>query len=1408
MEEDNIPIPEDNTPTNAVDERLRLERIIKNDISNPRLKEGLLKRYLDYDEFVKGLPADRAEQLLDYTNQDVAFNLDLFKDEFNTQPPYTWPLSEDLESIFFDWEEPSPIEDAVLADIENWDLDAEGNPIDPRKKPEGMSKFQQQLSAQYDYLVTSDTPTNVVDYQDTGIGGRPFEIEGGVPVDKSGNPIKSIGNADETITIYRVVPEGVDSVNANDWVFINKGQAEEALKNANANVDGNFNLIEMEVSRADVYPSTRGNLEMGYFPKDTPTNVKNVKNLTDQQLYDEFVKYSKITLEAEKFGDLTPELLNIQQTQDWETFSRARGYTEQEISDFKRYLDLSAEMENRFPGKDGFASLAEGINYELQHEDSITTLEEWKKFTSTDTPTNVVDDVTDFQNTLRNKYSNVIADIEIGGVKQPTLSLEPIPGQNSFVVKNLYIDDTLQGQGYGTQIMNDIIEFADNNNLQVELDISATNKSLAKYYERFGFVLSDETDRDMVRKPNTPTNVVGAVDELPSLETRFKIETIDPDDFAVPGDKYDLVTGWEDDVITPNKVFNPDQFTIINEQGLPVFTQQGNEIYQRILSGTATDEDITKFFIYLVTHSPAPAYTFSPFHRVDALADIIKIGIFSDRPLNKIIPLGSGLLEKQFFDKLLSRNKNIKSEQIVPLILDIVQENGQFENIRDKMRNVLLNAHNEIYSKNPNDYFVLWRGGDLNRTFPWQSMTKRMEAAQDVASQMNGMYGAGIETSSYVLHKYNFIDLDALGLSYMNEQEIIVFTKAALAKGAKRPTPVNNPGKAKDISEWWLIAKESKDMFPKNGVNMTNISQYVDDSGQATQEFFSTVINGIDPKYRPSQQYEPIIEITNEKLLTFQKEYNNAVVNGGNFNQHIFTSIPTFYEAQIIKGQALINLLNNAYPNRIFSFEQGLRDGLYDFNLLDIGGTEGTWSSTIAALEPRIQVTVLDPNRDAERIFNKNTLVNKQFQLGAFSHNKEDFGKYFDETGVMFIKPNRQYDIVHESMAFQFIDADRTGQIEFIKNEVLKEDGILFIEEKFLDNDTIYQANENLKNEFKLQYYTEEQLSNKKFNVLLNMEGKQAAISDVEAALNNNFKYVVQYWDSGNFKGFVASNNEKVLGFVDEINALNTSLTNHRFSTAPTDKEIKGSIQNISNKTNTSKEIAKDIITNTVAENPTFFNNIQNILGDIGNKIKKFSLSATSIGLTGLAKVTPVLAPGDVIIEKTLEKVIPYLDEASAKLGFARLPWNKILPTYIATEIGIAMADTVQAAMYAYEEAAKNKQPTKLEEVLTKAFLPKSYEEEALEKMNRRASHMNDLFFNTPTGKEVVKSMDFGSAFLRELDKEKISKYSPGWSLTKSIFTMLGTAYQNTKNPSDYSTKLKDNPAMIYNAGFTGSTNR
>jgi len=541
----------------------------------------------------------------------------------------------------------------------------------------------------------------------------------------------------------------------------------------------------------------------------TPTNVKNVKNLTDQQLYDEFVKYSKITLEAEKFGDLTPELLNIQQTQDWETFSRARGYTEQEISDFKRYLDLSAEMENRFPGKDGFASLAEGINYELQHEDSITTLEEWKKFTSTDTPTNVVDDVTDFQNTLRNKYSNVIADIEIGGVKQPTLSLEPISGQNSFVIKNLYIDDTLQGQGYGTQIMNDIIEFADNNNLQVELDISATNKSLAKYYERFGFVLSDETNRDMIRKPNTPTNVV---DDKPTLNTDLVWET---DRIQADGNPR-----WNDNIVPNNNILKPN-----------LKNDDIKRIIPQILDGTVSDIDFTRFGIWLLHKSPVPAFGTKPFRSVDAIADVVKIVIFNGKsPIDLINEDTLDMLKNWIIsdtgpftvDKATGPNAGKSSIGLTDeLILQFGREEGPFANAQQRMKQTIINEHNKLYA-DADDYFILFRGGALTND-PIQSFSKNGRQAYFIGHHMNQetirQGGRGVD--GYIVNKYDFIDLQSLGLDYGSEAEVIAyregvnkpFQKTVMDESVRNFNYLDK-NRLKFIDDNWIMIS---DEFPKTG---------------------------------------------------------------------------------------------------------------------------------------------------------------------------------------------------------------------------------------------------------------------------------------------------------------------------------------------------------------------------------------------------------------------------------------------------------------------------------------------------------------------------------------------------------------------------------------------------------------
>ena len=240
----------------------------------------------------------------------------------------------------------------------------------------------------------------------------------------------------------------------------------------------------------------------------------------------------------------------------------------------------------------------------------------------------------------------------------------------------------------------------------------------------------------------------------------------------------------------------------------------------------------------------------------------------------------------------------------------------------------------------------------------------------------------------------------------------------------------------------------------------------------------------------------------------------------------------------------------------------------------------------------------------------------------------------------------------------------------------------------------------------------------------------------------------------------------------------------------------------------TDSKLAGQIAEETVKQNPNFFKKA-------AQAINNFDPSLSSVKLLGrlgvvaapvlntLARTAPLYAPGDVIIEKAIDKVVPYLDDAAAKLGLGRIPFSKLLPTYMAYEIGVAGADLVQAAMYAYETAAKNNQPSDFQIGLTKLLLPKAYEEEAIKK----SQMPGDLqaFYNTPTGQKVAEELDFGSQFLKELENEKISKYSPGWGLSKGIFSMLGDFYKAGQNPSDYTTKYKDSRASMYNVGFTGS---
>ena len=884
-------------------------------------------------------------------------------------------------------------------------------------------------------------------------------------------------------------------------------------------------------------------------------------------------------------------------------------------------------------------------------------------------------------------------------------------------------------------------------------------------------------------------NELTTINDGPALlETRFKYEFTQIPDETPRG--YSVIKNkpqWQYDVVKPNKIFHPSKMT----SAFGSLSKDGKEIINAYVKGTMTDKQATRLFIFLASHSDLPAWGFGKSYSArDAIGDIAKIGIMSDRPLDRVLPMGEPFMEKEFLNKIAMRNSDffqafdanaIKSEQLaLRMLVDMQMERGQFTNFKERMRQVLIDEHNKIYRQNPNDYFILWRGGGLNRFNTWQSFSKRQEAAMGVMLQVKQQgAGQGGKLETYVLSKNNFIDLDSLGLSHGNEQEVIVLTEAAIKPGAKIPDGLDDAKQIDAYIDSWAIRASEPEFYPKKGFAITNISQQLNQLGQGTQQFFTDVIQGMGDQ-APKAAYEQLIDFNNKQLDTAQDIYNKFVVQGADFNQHIFTSIPTFYEAQIVKGVALSNMLNNFEKVNVTSESPKIK-------VLDIGATEGTWSKLLGSLNSNLEVDVLEPNPAAKKVFEESEQVdNVFFKQNAFSYLPEDQGKYFMEEGgsknINFFNfgagelVQYKYDVVHESMTFQFLDSNRKAQINFIADNVLNDNGILIIEEKFDAVDALYQYNEDLKNNWKSQYYTPEQLATKHSQVVNDMGYNQVSRLEMETILNSKFRYVNQYWSSGNFAGFIASNNPLADTFVDEINALDVSLTNHEFSTNPTDEEIKYAVKKQVEGSGINPDLHKAVVADMVDKNAGFLNKVTDGLFNVYKGARSVGLAALGLGLKGLSKAAPVLEPGDVLIEKALEKTTPQIGRYASRLGFGFLPIKNLRDNYWALEIGMAAAEFISAAMYAYNDYATAQRGGYIYEYQNidgkTRYVPVRQEDGT--PIYQPALNTYD-FFRTPPGQEAIKDFNYNDFFLKELEKERVSQYSPGWSLSKAIFGLFGT---------------------------------
>lgn len=324
------------------------------------------------------------------------------------------------------------------------------------------------------------------------------------------------------------------------------------------------------------------------------------------------------------------------------------------------------------------------------------------------------------------------------------------------------------------------------------------------------------------------------------------------------------------------------------------------------------------------------------------------------------------------------------------------------------------------------------------------------------------------------------------------------------------------------------------------------------EDGRDFSGFFTNLSAGA--KGKPSRESDEELDVSAEK--EFQSKYKT---HRGDFDQHISASIPSFREVQVKIGNAIVNTLKEG-------------------SFLDIGGSEGALAKAVSQHSGgKIRSTVVDPNFQMAMHFAKTPVQGAEYDTSAFGYEdqedqeawiegpklKDRDGQEIDNPAVgkkvKYFKPKEKYDAIHEAMVFQFISGDRGRQVARVK-QLLSPDGIAIFEQKFVHGEGLskdeWDANEKKKDAWKNQYFTKDEIEAKRKAVLqgnqkpdsdekvVGMNDRMVSPGAFEKTLLNNFSHVVQYWDAGNFKGYVASDNNSILtSFVRNLGNMNNKFT-------------------------------------------------------------------------------------------------------------------------------------------------------------------------------------------------------------------------------------------------------------------------
>lgn len=360
-------------------------------------------------------------------------------------------------------------------------------------------------------------------------------------------------------------------------------------------------------------------------------------------------------------------------------------------------------------------------------------------------------------------------------------------------------------------------------------------------------------------------------------------------------------------------------------------------------------------------------------------------------------------------------------------------------------------------------------------------------------------------------------------------------------------------------------AKAAIEKYDRGGKAVNDLGD-----GRSFTGFFSGITSGRTGKPSTSK-IKP--EIDTSSASEFAEEYNK---NLGNFDDHIAASIPTFRELQVLVGNAIVNTFS-------------------DGTMLDIGASEGALVKTVTKQSKgNIKTLALDPNPSMAKTFaDGETVSGSVYAVEAFGTAEQEGQLAWEEDAYLadrdgtktknpyarqeikyFDPAGQKFDVVHEAMVFQFMSSNRDLQIGRVK-ELLSVGGVAIIEEKFVPGEGLteeqFKENEDIKDVYKNQYFTEQQIKDKARAVGVAMPSEEQTVGmadlmvppgELEGILAKHFDTVVQFWDSGNFKGYIASDDPgAIAAFIENLPS-----TESNFSTTQTPSLIagEGEIENFS----------------------------------------------------------------------------------------------------------------------------------------------------------------------------------------------------------------------------------------------------